>query len=163
ETETRPMEVVKTEKIEINPRDVVEAEPIRVIMQYGDLVVDLSDAEGNAYQLTGIETNINQLDVNDLDVQNELYKSILEVDKLGFEAEELRTGDFFVKMFDAQKTEIASEAMFEKYSLSPNWKDKLNIYIKPKENNISKEIFDVILRFKTFYLDDEIKNCSDLL
>lgn len=163
ETEVRPMEVVKTEKIEINPREVVEADLIRLIMQYGDLVVDLNNAEGNVYQTTVIEEILNQFGVNELDFQNELYKNILEDVKLGFEAEELRTGDFFVKMFDAQKTEIASEAMFEKYSLSPNWKDKLNIYIKPKENNISKEIFDVILRFKTFYLDDEIRKCSEFL
>lgn len=163
QTAPKPMEVVKPEKLEINPREVIEADLIRLIMQYGDLVVELMDATDNQYETTVIEEILNQFEANELNFRNELYRRILEDVKLGYESEELRTGDFFIKLFDEEKTEIASEAMIEKYSISPNWKEKLNIYVKPKEYNISKEVLDVILRFKTFYLDDEIIKCSEFL
>jgi hypothetical protein len=51
----------------------------------------------------------------------------------------------------------------EKYSLSPNWQEKLNIYIKPKEDNVTKDLTDTILRYKSFYVEDKIKEFSQML
>ncbi|MGB6083839.1 DNA primase [Moheibacter sp.] len=163
ETTSAQMEVVKDVVIAVNPREVVEEEIVRLLLQYGDLIVELKDDEGENYQTTVIEEIINQFEANDLKLNNQLYQSILEDVKLGFEQEELRTGTFFVRLFDEGKTEVASEAMMEKYSLSENWSKKLNIHIKPKEENISKDITDTILRYKTFYLEDVIKEYSEIL
>lgn len=159
----QPLELVKEEKISINPRMVVEEEIIHLIMQYGNLVVELKDDEGETYTTTVIEEILHQFESNDLKMGSEIYQSIFEDVKLGYEEEELRTGDFFIKLFDEGKNGIASEAMIEKYSLSENWKEKLNIHIKTKEENISKDISDTILRYKTFYLDDLIKEFSETL
>ncbi len=158
------MELVKENMVTINPRAIVEEEIIRLIMQFGDLVVELKDDSGETYETTVIEEILHQFQENDLKLTNETYQSILEDVKLGFEEEELRTGDFFVKLFEGGgKTEIASEALMEKYSISENWKNKLNIHIKPKEENISKDITDTILRYKTFFLEDVIKEYSEIL
>src|SRR5690606_14828996 len=157
------LELVKEEKVSINPRTVVEEEIIHLIMQYGNLVVELKDDEGETYATTVIEEILHQFESNDLKMENEIYQSIFEDVKLGYEEQELRTGDFFIKLFDEGKNGIASEAMMEKYSLSENWKNKLNIHIKAKEENISKDISDTILRYKTFYLDDLIKEFSETL
>ena len=159
----QPLELVKEEKISINPRMVVEEEIIHLIMQYGNLVVELKDDEGETYTTTVIEEILHQFESNDLKMGSEIYQSIFEDVKLGYEEEELRTGDFFIKLFDEGKNGVASEAMIEKYSLSENWKEKLNIHIKTKEENISKDISDTILRYKTFYLDDLIKEFSETL
>lgn len=159
----QPLELVKEEKISINPRMVVEEEIIHLIMQYGNLVVELKDDEGETYTTTVIEEILHQFESNDLKMGSEIYQSIFEDVKLGYQEEELRTGDFFIKLFDEGKNGIASEAMIEKYSLSENWKEKLNIHIKTKEENISKDISDTILRYKTFYLDDLIKEFSETL
>ena len=163
EQQSKPLEVVKEERISIHPRMVVEEEIIRLIMQYGDLVVELKEDSGEIYETTVIEEILHQFETNELKLNNETYQSILEDVKLGFEEKELRTGDFFIKLFDEGKTEIASEAMMEKYSISENWEKKLKIFIKPKEENISKDITDTILRYKTFYLEDMIKEYSELL
>ena len=157
------MAVVKEVAMVVNPREVVEEEIVRLILQYGDLVVELKDETDETYKTTVIEEIINQFEANDLKLNNQLYQSILEDVKLGFEQEELRTGSFFVRLFDEGKTEVASEAMMEKYSLSENWSKKLNIHIKPKEDNISKDITNTILRYKTFYLEDVIKEYSEIL
>lgn len=163
--ETKPLEVVKEEqKIAINPINTVEEELIKLIMQYGNLVIELKSDEGDAYETTVIEEIIRQFEVNDLRLTNELYQSILEDVKLGYEQEELRTGDFFIKLFDEAKTGIASEAMVEKYWLSKSeGYEKMGVFIKPKEDNVVKNITDTILRYKSFYLDDKIKEFSMLL
>ncbi|HLV23385.1 MAG TPA: DNA primase [Moheibacter sp.] len=163
ETTLTPMEVVKENLIAVNPREIVEEEVIKLILQYGDLIVELKDDAGETYQTTVIEEILSQFETNDLRLNNSLYQSILEDVKLGFEQDELRTGDFFVKLFDEDKNGLASEAMIEKYSISENWQKKLNIHIKPKEENISKDITDTILRYKTFYLEEVIKEYSEML
>lgn len=158
-----PLEIVREETITINPKSIVEEEIIKLIMQYGNLVIELKDESGEKFETTVIEEILHQFEANDLKLENEMYQSILEDVKMGIEQEELRTGDFFVKMFDDKKTEVASEAMIEKYSLSNNWHNKLNIFIKPKEANISKDVTDTILRYKSFYLEDKIKEFSEIL
>ncbi len=163
EAVVQPMEVVRSEKIEINPRDIVEEHLIKLIMQYGNLIIEMKDENRERYTTTVIEEVLNQFEINELNFQNEIYHSIFEDVKLGYESDELRTGDFFVKLFDESITDLASEAMIEKYSPSKNWHDKRQIYVKPKELNVSKEVDDLILRYKTFYLDDQIKNYSEML
>lgn len=163
ETEFKPLEVVKEEKIAINPKEIVEEEIIKLIMQYGNLVIELKDENDESYETTVVEEIIHQFDVNELTLENETYQSILEDIRLGIEEQKLRTGEFFVRMFDEKKTEVASEAMIEKYALSPNWKEKLNIYIKPKEDNVSKDVNDTILRYKSFYIEEKIKEFTQML
>jgi len=163
ETEIRPLEVVKEEIVAVNPKEIVEEEIIKLIMQYGNLVIELKDENGESYETTVVEEIISQFDVNELSLENETYRSILEDVRLGFEQQEIRTGDFFIKIFDEKKTGIASEAMMEKYALSPNWKEKLNIYIKPKEDNVSKDVNDTILRYKSFYIEEKIREFTQLL
>lgn len=162
--ESKPLEVVKTvEKIAIDPINIVEEEIIKLIMQFGNLVIELTADDDEKYETTVIEEIIRQFEANDLQLKNELYQSILEDVKLGYEQEELRAGDFFIKLFDENKTSVASEAMMEKYSISKNWGEKMGIYIKPKEDHIVKDITDTILRYKSFYLDDKIKEFSFIL
>lgn len=164
ERQPKPLEVVReAEKITIDPINIVEEEIIKLIMQYGNLVIELKTEEGDSYETTVIEEIIRQFEANDLQLKNEVYQSILEDVKLGYEKEELRSGDFFIKLFDESKTGIASEAMIEKYSLSKNWLEKKGIYIKPKEKNVVKDVSDTILRYKSFYLDEKIKEFSAML
>lgn len=159
----RPMEVVKEETVSISSRQIVEEELIRLIMQYGDLIVELKNDEGETYETTVIEEIVRQFEINELSFENEMYQAILEDVKLGCQNEELRTGDFFVKLFDEKKTEVASEALMEKYFISENWEKKLNIFIRPKEENIAKDVTDTILRYKTLYIEDKIKEFAQIL
>lgn len=164
EREAKPLELVKqAEKVVVDPINTVEEEIIKLIMQYGNLVIELNAENDEKYETTVIEEIIRQFEANDLQLKNELYQSILEDVKLGYEQEELRAGEFFIKLFDESKTSIASEAMMEKYSLSKNWSEKMGIHIKPKEKNIVKDVTDTILRYKSFYLDDKIKEFSSML
>src|SRR5690554_3212119 len=161
--ESSTLEVVKTEKVSIDQQAFIEEELVRLIMQYGDLIIELKDEHGETYQTTVVEEIIAHFEINDFRMSNEVYQSILEDVKMGIESKELRVGDFFIKLFDQDKTGVASEAMIEKYSISENWKNKLEIYIKPKEQNIAKNVTDTILRFKSLHIENFIKEYSEIL
>lgn len=161
--ESSTLEVVKTEKVSIDQQAFIEEELVRLIMQYGDLIIELKDEQGETYETTVVEEIIAHFEINDFRMSNEVYQSILEDVKMGIESDELRVGDFFIKLFDQDKTGVASEAMIEKYSISENWKNKLEIYIRPKEQNIAKDVTDTILRFKSLHIDNFIKEYSEIL
>ena len=161
--ESSTLEVVKTEKVSIDQQAFIEEELVRLIMQYGDLIIELKDEQGETYETTVVEEIISHFEINDFRMSNEVYQSILEDVKMGIESNELRVGDFFIKLFDQDKTGVASEAMIEKYSISENWKNKLEIYIRPKEQNIAKDVTDTILRFKSLHIENFIKEYSEIL
>ena len=161
--ESSTLEVVKTEKVSIDQQAFIEEELVRLIMQYGDLIIELKDEQGETYETTVVEEIISHFEINDFRMSNEVYQSILEDVKMGIESNELRVGDFFIKLFDQDKTGVASEAMIEKYSISENWKNKMEIYIRPKEQNIAKDVTDTILRFKSLHIDNFIKEYSEIL
>src|SRR5690554_3235135 len=52
EKSSAPMQVVKEEVLTVNSRQVIEEELIRLLLQYGDLVVELKDEQGEPYQTT---------------------------------------------------------------------------------------------------------------
>lgn len=162
---TGSMTLIKEEKTEISIDRiaVIEEDLIRLIMQYGDLVIELRDASGEPYEITVIEEVIHQFQENNLQFKNELYQSIFEDVHLGYQNEELRSGDFFVKLFDEQKNNVASNALAEKYSISENWLKKMGIYVKPFEVNISKDLTDTILHYKSIYVEEKIKEFSYIL
>lgn len=162
---TGSMTLIKEEKTEmsIDRIAVIEEDLIRLIMQYGDLVIELKDDSGEPYEITVIEEVIHQFQENNLQFKNELYQSIFEDVHLGYQNEELRSGDFFVKLFDEQKNNVASNALAEKYSISENWLKKMGIYVKPFEVNISKDLTDTILHYKSIYVEEKIKEFSYIL
>lgn len=162
--ERKPLELDKEEVLAVNTREILEEEIISLIMKYGNLKVELPGNENDFYETTVIEEVVNQFESNGLEFQNTLYASIFEDVKTGLQVEELRTGDFFVRLFDEnQKTQKASEAMLEKYTLSENWQKRLNIIIPSKEANVGKDVFDTILRFKTIFLEDAIRKFTEII
>ena len=48
--------------------------------------------------------------------------------------------------------------MLEKHSLSENWTLKQGIHIRKREEFVSKDLFDVFLRYKILYIDNLIKD-----
>lgn len=148
-------------KIVINHLTVVEDEIIKLIMQFGDLEVELKDDQNNNYKTTVIEEIVNQFDHNDLQLSNPFYQSILNDVKNGLEDNELRSGTYFSRSTNPQITQLATQMMIDSHSISENWKLKQGISTKTIEDSISKDLFDVLLRFKALYIENEIKLLMD--
>ena len=157
-TKQPTISVVPSTKEVINVQQTVENEIIKLIIQYGDLEVDLKNENNELYKTTVIQEIVTQFDENELSLTNPLYQSILEDVKIGLEKDELRTGTYFSRLADPTIINLASEMMLEKHSLSENWTVKQGINIKKKEEFVHKDLFDVLLRFKIIYIDNMIKD-----
>lgn len=144
-------------KIVVNHLTIVEDEIIKLIMQFGDLEVELKDDKNELYQTTVIEEIVNQFNHNDLQLSNPFYQSILDEVKIGLESNELRSGTYFSRSTNQDITQLATQMMIDSHSISENWKLKQGISTKTIEDSISKDLFDVLLRFKALYIENEIK------
>ncbi|WP_313376902.1 DNA primase [Chishuiella sp.] len=153
--------IVTTNKEVLNIQLTIETEIIKLILQNGDLEVELKDENNELYKTTVIEEIISQFNENELTLSTPLYQKILEDVKVGLENNELRTGSYFSRSSDSEVVNLATEMMLEKYSLSENWTVKQGINIKKKEEFVHKDLFDVLLRFKIIYIDNFIKNLMD--
>ncbi|WP_291076523.1 MULTISPECIES: DNA primase [unclassified Empedobacter] len=156
-TKKPAISVVPSTKEVINVQQTVENEIIKLIMQFGDLEVDLKNENNELYKTTVNQEIISQFDENELSLSNPLYQSILEEVKVGLGNDELRTGTYFSRLTNPEIVQLASEMMLEKHSLSENWTVKQGINIKKKEEFVHKDLFDVLLRFKIIYIDNMIK------
>lgn len=150
-------------KIVVNHLSVVETEIIKLIMQYGDLEVELKDDKNELYKTTVVEEIVNQFDHNGLQLSNPFYQSILDEVKIGIENNELRSGIYFSRSTNPEITQLATQMMIDPHSISDNWKLKQGINTKTIEDSISKDLFDVLLRFKALYVETEIKSLMDSL
>ena len=161
--EKTPLKVVQTknDKVVLSQINVVEDEIIKLIMQFGDLEVILKDDQGNEYTTTVIEEIVNQFNHNNLALSNPFYQEILEKVKSGLENNELRSGEYFSRSANQQLTQLSIQMMLDPYSISENWKLRQGINTKTIEDSISKDLFDVMLRFKALYIENEIKSLMD--
>jgi len=153
--------IVTTNKEVLNIQLTIETEIIKLILQNGDLEVDLKDENNELYKTTVIQEIVSQFQENELSLSTPIYQKILEDVKIGLENNELRTGSYFSRSSDSEIVNLATEMMLEKYSLSENWTVKQGINIKKKEEFVHKDLFDVLLRFKIIYIDNFIKNLMD--
>jgi len=156
-TKKTAISVVPFTKEVVNVQQTVENEIIKLIMQFGDLEVDLKNENNELYKTTVNQEIVSQFEENELSLSNSLYQSILEDVKIGLEKDELRTGTYFSRLTNPEIVNLASEMMLEKHSLSENWTVKQGINIKKKEEFVHKDLFDVLLRFKIIYIDNMIK------
>ena len=157
-TKQPTISVVPSTKEVVNVQQTVETEIIKLILQYGDLEVDLKNENNELYKTTVIQEIVTQFNENELMLTNPLYQSILDEVKIGLEKDELRTGTYFSRLANPEMINLASEMMLEKHSLSENWTIKQGINIKKKEEFVHKDLFDVLLRFKIIYIDNMIAN-----
>lgn len=153
--------IISSNKEVLNVQLTIETEIIKLILQNGDLEVELKDENNVLYKTTVIQEIISQFNENELTLSTPLYQKILEDVKVGLENNELRTGAYFSRSSDSEVVNLATEMMLEKYSLSENWTTKQGINIKKKEEFVHKDLFDVLLRFKIIYIDNFIKNLMD--
>ncbi|QTV04908.1 DNA primase [Faecalibacter bovis] len=148
-------------KIVVNNLTVIEDEIIKLIMQFGDLEVELKNDQNEIYVTTVIEEIINQFNHNDLKLSNPLYQNIINEVEIGLENNELRSGNYFSRSTDQNVTQLATQMMIDSHSISENWKLKQGITTKSIEDSIAKDLFDVLLRFKALYIEKEIKLLMD--
>lgn len=147
----------------IDQNQVIEADIIRLIMQFGNTIVTLKDDNGDDYETTVIEEIVDQFEHNELRMTNPIYQQILEDVKVGLANNELRTGDYYSKSENNQLAQLAITLMMDKHNISDNWKLKQHIHVKTIEESTSKDLFDVLLRYKALFVENKIKQLMEEL
>ncbi|MBH1959709.1 MAG: DNA primase [Flavobacteriia bacterium] len=153
---------VKLEKVTepfetINPLLILEEKLVELMLKYGDRVLDRTDEENNAYQITVIEEIMGHLEEDDCEIQSVLNQKIISEIKEGIGKNELRSGNFFMTLMDDQITGRIADALVEPYENS-DW-GKYQIFFSREEEVVPKIVQDVIFRHKRAYI---IKIINDM-
>lgn len=146
---------------EIDPVYEAENKLMEILLKYGNSVLAKQKNE-ETIENTVIEEIIHHMEEDKLQFKTLFFQKMFEDIKLGYEQEELRTGDFFLTYTDEEITQYTAHTLFEKYQLSPNWKSK-NIFIPPFEKDIQKEVEQSILHYKLLNVEDMIKTIAEPL
>ncbi|MGZ5262445.1 MAG: DNA primase, partial [Kaistella sp.] len=147
-----------TEALEtINPLLILEEKLVELMLKYGDRILDRTDEENKAYQITVIEEIIGHLEEDDCEIQSVLNQKIISEIKEGIEKNELRSGNFFMTLMDEQISGRIADALVDPYENS-DW-GKHQIFFSTEEEVVPKIVQDVIFRHKRAYI---IKIINDM-
>lgn len=134
----------------VNPILVLEEKMVELMLKYGDRILNRTDEENNAYQITVIEEIITHLEVDQCEIQSPLNQKIIDEIKSGIAENELRSGNFFMTLMDEEITGKIANALVEPYENS-DW-GKYQIFFSTEEEVLPKLVQDVIFRYKREYI-----------
>ena len=134
----------------VNPILVLEEKMVELMLKYGDRILNRTDEENNAYQITVIEEIITHLEVDQCEIQSPLNQKIIDEIKYGIAENELRSGNFFMTLMDEEITGKIADALVEPYENS-DW-GKYQIFFSTEEEVLPKLVQDVIFRYKREYI-----------
>lgn len=134
----------------VNPILVLEEKMVELMLKYGDRILNRTDEENNAYQITVIEEIITHLEVDQCEIQSPLNQKIIDEIKSGIAENELRSGNFFMTLMDEEITGKIADALVEPYENS-DW-GKYQIFFSTEEEVLPKLVQDVIFRYKREYI-----------
>ncbi|MFA9289610.1 MAG: DNA primase [Solirubrobacteraceae bacterium] len=158
--ENKPILSIAEKSILLDPILILEEKLVQLMLESGGTVIEVKDLENseNNYSATVIEEIINQLSSEELELTNPFYNRIYTLIKEGFNKEELRTGNFFLRLMDEEITNKTSSLLINKHELN-NWIKK-DVHVPLKDENLSKETMDILLRYKVKIIDKLIKTIS---
>lgn len=156
------LEIVKEPELSINPLILLEDKLVELMLKFGDFILEESDADGNKYETTVIQTILHHLEEDDCEIQTEINQKIIREIRLGLQENELRSGNFFFTLMDDDISGKMADTMINPYDTS-DW-SKFNIYFSKEEEVVQKLVKDIVLRHKREYivkLVDDLKNQLD--
>ena len=146
----------KDEKVAVSPIELIEKEILHILVQFGDFVITLKDDQENEYQTSVTEEIVQQFEHNGLSFSTPIYQTILDEIKSGLAQETIYSGEYFSRHQDQEISTLAISLMLDNYTISENWLNKQGINTKTKEDTLEAHVFNVLLRFKTLFIEEEI-------
>lgn len=128
---------------------VLEEKLIEIMLKYGDLVLVRSEGE-EQFQTTVIEEVLSHLEEDGYQMRSTLNSKIIHEIKKGLEENELRKGDFFLKLLDEDLSVKTAGVLIEQHETS-DWA-KHNIFFKKEKDVVSTLVEEVIIRHKREFI-----------
>ncbi|KQT16939.1 DNA primase [Chryseobacterium sp. Leaf404] len=123
---------------------------IETMLMFGDMVLERLDADQVKYQITVIEEILHHFEDENYEFQIPTNQKIIENIKIGIENEEIRSGDFFMKLMDEDITLKVADALMSPDELS-DWSTR-NIFPPTIGDHLADEVEANILIHKYYYV-----------
>ncbi|MCZ2084175.1 MULTISPECIES: DNA primase [unclassified Kaistella] len=152
EPQERPkMEIVPPTSISVNPLLELEEKLVKHMLNFGDRVLEKSDADNQPFKITVIEEIISHFNEDNYEAQSPINKKIIEELKNGLANNEIIQSNFFLTLMDETIVSKVSNAILEDDDLS-DW-EKSNIFPPKPGDKLEAEIEDDILIHKSHFIE----------
>ena len=145
------MEVVAQQAAMVNPLLELEEKLVKHMLNFGDRVLQKTDADDKPFKITVIEEIISHFEEDDYEVQSPINAKIIAELKQGLQNNQIITSDFFLTLMDESLVQKVSSAILEADELS-NW-EKSNIFPPKPGEKLEAEIEDDILIHKSHFVE----------
>ncbi|WHF52069.1 DNA primase [Chryseobacterium gotjawalense] len=155
EPQERPkMEIVPPTIISVNPLLELEEKLVKHMLNFGDRVLEKSDADNQPFKITVIEEIISHFNEDNYEPQSPVNRKIIEELKNGLANNEIIQSNFFLTLMDETIVSKVSGAILGDEELS-NW-EKSNIFPPKPGDKLEAEIEDDILIHKSHFIEKMI-------
>jgi len=135
----------------------VEEALVRVLLQFGSARVKWNGPDGLEQEDASAALILDDLSADELEFSHLPYQALYAEMLAVWQSEERILGpEHFVRHADPSMALTAAECLTERHQLA-NWSRK-NIYIGELEDQLSLHVYECLLRFKEYRLEDRIKN-----
>lgn len=162
ELNPNPLQISQEKEIfSVDALLILEEKLIEMLLKYGDYILEKKDETGEEYQLTIAEFLVAYFKEDDYQMISPLNQNIIQNIEEGFENQELRGQDFFLRLLDEEMTQRVADMVFEKYTTS-DW-SKYNIYFSTESEVAGKLVEDMVFRHKREWILKQISQIKNNL
>ncbi len=150
--------------LEINELEVVEKEIIRIMLNFGTMVLfDGNDEELNIEgEFTVQEFFVREISRDELEFSNIVYRKIFQEYQHFISNGDLPGSKYFIYHPDSEISKTAADLVTEKYELSKRYR-KLEIFVETEELRLKSIVPEIILIYKSKRIMLMIKDVQDQL
>lgn len=148
------MELVPPATQSLNPLLELEEKLVKHMLNFGDRILEKSDAENRPFKISVIEEIINHFEEDQYEPQSPINHKIIDELKKGLAKNEIIASNFFLTLMDESLVSKVSSAILEDEELS-NW-EKSNIFPPKPGDKLEAEIEDDILIHKSHFIEKMI-------
>ncbi len=142
----------------IAPDILQEREIIRILLNYGDVVVDWESTEG--IPIAPLLLNV----LDDITFDDPTCLAIVETYKEHITRMELPNQRLFVAHRDQKIADLAVSVLATKYTLSPNWNDeKRKIYVSHESERLKDLVYGAVYRTKKWKIKRKMVETQEAL
>ncbi len=163
-TGAAPINIPKVERIQPHwassaqhATEIYEAELIRVLIKYGTRNIIFQEAGQSQQELSVIELIVEELDKDQLELSNPLYREIYQIFSNGLKEENtLYEATYFLRHTNQEIVAFVADIEANDQELSHNWITKYKIQTKSEADDLYQTIVQIIYRFKLAYVEEQI-------
>lgn len=163
EPQERPkMEIVpQSPSLSVNPLLELEEKLVKHMLNFGDRILEKTDADNQPFKITVIEEIISHFNEDNYEPQSPINQKIIEELKKGLDKNEIIQSNFFLTLMDETIVSKVSNAIIGDDELS-NW-EKSNIFPPKPGDKLEAEIEDDILIHKSHFIEKLIYDVAKKL